>query len=93
VFSNAEPLVFWGVSGSWKTDKGTYNAYSGKFTPAQGVEVADDYVDQIQAVVQNKMMFCRAVASYNYYNYVWDALQELNAPEPTETEEPTGTAE
>ena len=57
------------------------------------MEVEDDYVSRIQAVVQNKMMFCRAVASYNYYTYVWDALQAQNVPEPEETAETTHATE
>ena len=84
VFSDADPLVFWGVSGSWKTDKGSYLASSGKFQPNEGVEVDDEYVSRITAIVQNKIKYCRAVASYNYYTYVWDALQALNPPESTE---------
>ena len=77
VFSDAEPLVFWSISGSWKTDKGSYDASTKKFTPAEGVEVADGYVDYINALVSNKLKYSKAVAEHDYFNYVAEALEDL----------------
>lgn len=74
VFSEEEPLVYWSLTGSWKTDKGSYLADTGVFTPAEGVEVDEDYVAQIDAIVRNKRKFCKGVAYYDYYGYVWSAL-------------------
>ena len=84
VFSNEEPLVFWSMSGSWKTDKGSYLAATGRFTPNEGVEVEEGYPERIHAIVQNKLKYCEAVADYNYFNYVYKALEALSATETTE---------
>ncbi len=74
VLSNAQPLVFWPNS-SWKTEKGTYNASNGSFTPAEGVQVEDGYVDYIKGLVKNKISYCKSVAKNDYYNYVLDAIR------------------
>lgn len=71
VFSGAEPLVLW-PDYSWKTDKGT--CISGKFTPAEGVEVEEGYADRITAIVKNKITYSRSVAEKDYFNYVAEAL-------------------
>lgn len=76
VFSDADPLVFWSISGSWKTDLGSYNAATKVFTPAQGVEVEDGYVEAMQAIVSNKLKYSRAVAANDYFNYVYAALPD-----------------
>ena len=65
VFSDAEPLVLW-PNYSWKTDKGTY--VSGKFTPAEGVEVEDGYAERISAIVKNKITYSKSVAEKDYFN-------------------------
>lgn len=74
VFSEDEPLVYWSLTGSWKTDKGSYLADTGVFTPTEGVEVDEDYVVQIDTLVRNKRKFCKGVAYYDYYDYIWSAL-------------------
>ena len=74
VFSEAEPLVIWGVSGNWMTDKGTYKYSTGKFTPFEGVEVPKDYGKTINAIARNKVKYSKGVISNDYFNYVKDAL-------------------
>lgn len=69
VFSDAEPLALW-PDFSWKTDKGAYDAKSGNFTPEEGVEVSQEYVDYISSLVSNKITFSRSVQSLDYYNYL-----------------------
>ena len=69
VFSDAEPLVLW-PDFSWKTDKGTYEAKSDTFTPAEGETVTEEYVDYINTLVSNKITFSRSVQSLDYYNYL-----------------------
>lgn len=69
VFSDAQPLALW-PDFSWKTDKGAYDAKSGKFTPEEGVEVSQEYVDYISSLVSNKITFSRSVQSLDYYNYL-----------------------
>ena len=74
VLGDEEPIIFWS-NYSWKTDKGRYSG--GKFTPAEGVEVEEGYVDRINAIVKNKIKYCKAVCNYDYYDYVVEALEEL----------------
>ena len=70
VFSDSEPLVFWPLTYGWKTDKGTYDAKTGVFTPAEGVEVEEGYVDAVTAKVKNKCIYSRSVQYYNYFNVI-----------------------
>ena len=67
VFSGEIPLVLW-PDYSWKTDKGTYDATNGLFTPAQGASVGEDYIDYVSALVHNKFRFCSSVQSSYYFN-------------------------
>jgi arylsulfatase A-like enzyme len=70
VFSDSEPLVFWPLTFNWKTDKGFYDARTGVFTPVEGVEVAEGYVEAVSAVVKNKTVYSQAVQYYNYFNVI-----------------------
>ena len=74
VFSDTEPLVIWPLSYSWKTEKGYYNGLEGKFTPAEGVEVDEGYVERVNALMKNKIVFSRAVQNYDYYNLIAQLL-------------------
>lgn len=74
VFSEESPLVIWGVSGSWMTELGYYNAERGLFTPNEGVEVPEGYVDTMKAIVSNKIKFSKGTARHNYFNVILEAL-------------------
>lgn len=76
VFSDQQPVAFW-IDYSWKTEKGSYNASTGVFTPVEGVEVEDGYVEYMNSYVRNKFTFSKAVYGHNYFNYVNKALEEL----------------
>ena len=78
VFSDAEPLVLW-PNGSWKTTMGVYDASKKEFTPAEGVNVGEDYVNYISSIVTNKTKFSKSVANYNYYNEIVKLLQAADA--------------
>ena len=69
VFSDQEPLVLW-PDFDWITDKGSYEFGTNSFTPAEGVEVEEGYVERINAIVKNKISFSKSVQSTNYYNYL-----------------------
>lgn len=94
VFSDAEAIVLT-QNASWKTVKGVYNSDKKKFTPAEGVEVEEGYVDRINKIVSNKITYSRELAAVDYLDYVSDALKEAAkaaaATEPTEV--PTEAAE
>ena len=68
--SNAEAIVF--TTGyDWKTQYGTYFASSGKFVPADGVEVPEGYVDRMKAIVRNKMTYCELALDTDYFRYLF----------------------
>ena len=75
VFSDSEPLVFWPLTYSWKTDKGFYNAKTGEFIPVEGVEVPEGYAEAVSAQVKNKCTYSRAVHYQNYFNVISALLQ------------------
>ena len=55
---------------SWVTDKGTYFAASGKFVPVDGVDVSEDYVKNINQIVNNKITMSKLIIEKNYYEKV-----------------------
>ena len=73
VFSDAEPLVLW-PDHSWITDKGTFDFDSGIFTPREGAEVDDGYVDRISAIVANKITYSRTVLDKDYFRKLSDSI-------------------
>ena len=84
VFSQSEPLVFWPLSYSWKTDKGTYDATSGSFTPAEGAEVDESYVERISSIVKNKTVYSRGVQTNNYFSVISDLRKAVEETVPAE---------
>ncbi len=70
VFSEAEPLVLW-TNYSWLTDKGCYDASTGRFTAADGAQVDDAYVKRIKSIVGNKINYSKKVIALDYYNIVF----------------------
>jgi len=82
VFSNAEALMF-NLNYDWKTDKGSYNASTGKFMPDEGVvipeEYYDDYIKRIKSVVRNKVNYCRGVLETDYFRVLFE---NWPVPEP-----------
>lgn len=74
VFSDSDPLVYWPVSYSWITDKASYNGRTGVYEVKEGAEVDEGYKDRMHAVVRNKMVYCRSVQDYNYFNTVSELM-------------------
>ena len=75
VFSDTSALVFW-TDYSWKTDLGTYDSTTRTFTPNEGVEVEEGYVDAIAAEVRNKITYSRAVQQTDYFDYLVPLLED-----------------
>ena len=73
VFSDAEPIVLW-YDYTWKTDKGSYDSETRKFTPAEGVSVDSGYVERIKNIVSNKVFYSREVQNTDYFNYLSKAM-------------------
>ena len=72
VFSGESPLVLW-PDFSWKTDKGSYDAQSGTFTPAEGADVDENYIARVKSIVRNKIDYSRQVQNLDYFNYLTNA--------------------
>lgn len=75
VFSDTEPIVLW-YDHTWKTDKGYYDSSKAQFTPAEGVEIEDGYVDRIKAIVSNKISYSREVQIMDYFQTLSDFLNK-----------------
>ena len=71
VLSDTPALVFT-RNYDWKTDYGTYHANYGMFFPADpDLELPEDYVDTIAAIVRNKVRYCAGVLDTDYFRYLF----------------------
>lgn len=78
VFSDTHPLVLW-HDYSWITDKGIYDGPAGTFTPYEGVEVEEGYVEAIAAEVRNKITYSRAVQQTDYFDSIAPLVEKLRS--------------
>ena len=73
VFSDAPALIF-DAYYDWKTELGTYYASRDAFEPAvDASELPAGYVEEMNAVVGNKLSFCQGVLDTDYYTYILSA--------------------
>ncbi len=70
VFSDAMPLALWNNT-NFVTDKGYYEVGADKFYPNEGVEVDDDYVEEVKTIVKNKISYSTQVVKYDYFGYLF----------------------
>lgn len=70
VFSDALPLVIW-PDYSWISDKGYYLSETDMFTPKEGAFISDEYVQNMQIIVSNKMNFSFLALEEDYYRYLF----------------------
>ena len=70
LLSTDEGLVMWN-SYSWKTEKGFYDATTGRFTPEEGQTADSDYIDSVKEIVRGKLNYCRNVIERDYFKYVF----------------------
>ncbi|MEA4933135.1 MAG: LTA synthase family protein [Lawsonibacter sp.] len=74
ILSDSEGLVIF-TSRSWKSDKGFYNRFTQKFTPASGVsmtpEEQESYVTAMKKLVGYKLDSTPLIIENNFYNYVF----------------------
>lgn len=75
IFSTETPIIFW-PNRSWMTNLGSYNASSGTFTLAEGIELDDDkkkaYIDTINSIVRNRISFSGNVVYNDYYGHLFN---------------------
>jgi lipoteichoic acid synthase len=69
IFSDAEPVVPF-LSKSFITAKGKYNALTQEFIPNEGMEVDEEYIEFMKAVVQSKFYYSTKILETNYYQEV-----------------------
>ncbi len=69
ILSTAEGLAIMD-NRSWVSDKGTYFSVSKKFEAKEGIDVSDDYIENINNIVQNRLNIAKWIVKYNYYNYL-----------------------
>ena len=75
VFSEEMPLVFW-PNYQWKTDRGTYDASEGVFTPAEGQTADQAYIDYVSQLVRNKCTYSAQVRDRGYFTWLAGYLEE-----------------
>ena len=68
IFSEQEHIVILSDR-SWVTDKGTYNSRNSKFTPFEGQEIEDGYVDRINNIVKNRYSMSTLILDNDYYRH------------------------
>lgn len=67
VFSQENGLVMLSDR-SWITDKGKYNSITKKFTPFEGVEIEENYIESINELVYQKFSMSSLILSNDYYS-------------------------
>ena len=67
IFSDTEGLAILSDR-SWISDKGTYNSINKVFTKKTDEEIPDDYVDQMNRIVNQKFSMSALILDNNYYS-------------------------
>ena len=67
---NQDPLVLW-INGSWATVQGKYDANTETFYPNDGYTEDQNYIDQINTIVSNKIKYSGKALDSNYWGYLF----------------------
>ena len=65
LFSSSEGMVILDNL-SWITDKGRYNSLTNKYTG----DITTEYIDNINNIIQNKIIFSKNMLMYDGYKYI-----------------------
>lgn len=76
VLGTEEAISLW-PDYSWVTEMGSYNASNRKFTPAEGVDVPNGYVERMNSIVTNKVKFSRMVQNAPFFTKLQEELDKL----------------
>lgn len=76
VLGTEEAISLW-PDYSWVTEKGSYNASNRKFTPVEGAEIPEGYVDRVISIVTNKVKFSRMVQTCSFFTNLQEELDKL----------------
>lgn len=89
--STSMPLVILPTpaGNSWISPAGTYEAATGTFTPNPGVAVDAGYEAQVEAIIDAKYAYARALIQHDYYRMVLNGPEAPPVVEEIVTEAPT----
>lgn len=76
VLGTEEAISLW-PDYSWVTEKGSYSAAGRKFTPVEGAEIPEGYVERITSIVTNKVKFSRMVQNCPFFTKIQEELDHL----------------
>ena len=76
------------VGNSWITAAGSYEVVSNTFTPNPGVAVSDGYVNAVNAVIDAKYAYARAIIQYDYLRLALNGPEAPPVVDAPVTEEP-----
>lgn len=71
ILSNADPIVIFSDR-SFITEKGRYDAITGKFIANDGIEIEEDYVENINNIIYKKFQISRLVLENDYYKIIFN---------------------
>lgn len=77
ILSNAEGLIIFS-NRSFITSKGRYNVLNKIFYPIDGVEIPENYVDDISKIIYNKYQMSKMILENDYYRKLWDKINQIN---------------
>ena len=74
--STSMPLVVLPIGNgySWITEAGSYDAYTGVFTPNEGVQASQSYVSTVSQLVSAKFAYAKQVLQQDYYSVIQKEL-------------------
>ena len=70
ILSNTPGLAMFG-NRSWVSDLGSYYTASKNFVPKENVEIPDDYVKNMNQIVNNRITMSKMIIENNYYSKVF----------------------
>ncbi len=70
ILSDADPLVIFSDR-SFITDKGRYNAITEEFTPNEGEDIEEGYVEKTNAIIYKKYQMSRLILENDYYRKIF----------------------
>ena len=69
--NNKEQIVIFSDR-SFITEKGRYSSVKGIFTPNEGVEVEENYVEEISEIIYQKFKMSAMILDYDYYRKIFN---------------------
>jgi len=57
---------------SWVSDKGTYFSLTDEFVPKEGAQVSEDYVENVNNIVRNRINIAKWIVKNDYYNFLFN---------------------